>query len=59
MSTVTQFKPSRTPATDVHALERLTAAYAEVHFEHETPLVGCYLCLHGEPRRPREVAAAA
>ncbi len=41
------------------ALDRLTAAYALVHDTHEAPLVGCYLCLHNEPRRRRELAAAA
>ena len=59
MTTITPFKPSCPQATDVHALERLTAAYAKVHLEHESPLVGCYLCLHGVSRRPRELAAAA
>jgi hypothetical protein len=40
-------------------LERLTVAYARSHGTHETPLVGCYLCLHNAPRRPRELASAA
>jgi len=57
MTTISPFKPVRQP-DDVHALDRLTAAYARVHADHESPLVGCYLCLHNEPRR-REVLAAA
>jgi hypothetical protein len=59
MATISPFKPVRPHTADIHALERLTAGYAKVHADHESPLVGCYLCLHGVPRRPRELAAAA
>ena len=59
MSTITQFKLTRNPAESRSALDRLTAAYARVHDQHGSPLVGCYLCLHNEPRQPRELAAAA
>lgn len=60
MSSTIPFKPARPAATvKTGALERLTAAYALVHDTHISPLVGCYLCLHNVPRRPRELAAAA
>ena len=59
MSTISQFRLARTSAGNRNALDRLTAAYARVHDQHTSPLVGCYLCLHGEPRRPRELEAAA
>ena len=59
MSTITAFKPARPVASDRTALDRLTATYARTHDAHESPLVGCYFCLHNEPRRPRELAAAA
>ena len=59
MSTITQFKLTRSVAESRSALDRLTAAYARVHDQHASPLVGCYLCLHNEPRQPRELEAAA
>ncbi len=60
MSAPIPFTPPR-PATPAptSALDRLTATYALVHDEHASPLVGCYLCLHGEPRRPHVIARAA
>jgi hypothetical protein len=59
MSTITQLKLARSGAESRSALDRLTAAYARVHDQHTSPLVGCYLCLHNEARRPRELEAAA
>jgi hypothetical protein len=59
MSTITQLKLARSGTGNRSALDRLTVAYARVHDEHTSPLVGCYLCLHNEPRRPRELEAAA
>jgi hypothetical protein len=60
VSSTIPFKPARSlPSIKTGALERLTAALAAVHDTHESPLVGCYLCLHNAPRRPRELAAAA
>jgi hypothetical protein len=60
MSSTISFKSAR-PAAVVKssALDRLIARYALAHGTHEAPLVGCYLCLHNEPRLPRELAAAA
>jgi len=59
MSSIIPFRLARRATTSRRALERLTAAYAGSHHEHESPLVGCYLCLHNVPRRLRELAAAA
>jgi hypothetical protein len=60
MSSTIPFDSARPRAiVKMSALDRLTAAYALVHDTHEAPLVGCYLCLHNEPRRRRELAAAA
>ena len=59
MSSIIQLKTALDPATGKTALERLTAAYARSHDEHEAPVVGCYRCLHNVPRRPRELASAA
>ncbi len=60
MSSTIAFKSARSGATvKTSALDRLIARYALAHDSHEAPLVGCYLCLHNEPRLPRELAAAA
>jgi hypothetical protein len=59
MSSIIPFTLARRATTSRRALERLTAAYARAHHERVSPLVGCYLCLHSAPRRPRELAAAA
>lgn len=60
MSSTIAFKPARpVPSVETSALDRLIARYALAHDSHEAPLVGCYLCLHNEPRLPRELAAAA
>jgi hypothetical protein len=60
MSSTIAFKTAR-PVTSVKtsALDRLISRYAVAHDAHEAPLVGCYLCLHNEPRLPRELASAA
>ena len=60
MSSTIAFKSARSGASvKTSALDRLIARYALAHHSHEAPLVGCYLCLHNEPRLPRELAAAA
>lgn len=60
MSSTIPFRRVRSVATGyTGALDRLIAAYSRSHHGHEAPIVGCYLCLHNEPRRPRELAAAA
>ena len=48
-------RPTRRPT----ALERLTSAFARSHQAHVSPIVGCYLCLHGVPRCFGGLAAAA
>jgi hypothetical protein len=60
MSNIVQFRTARPLASRSRsALDQLIAAHARSHHEHESPLVGCYLCLHGVPLRPVVVAAAA
>lgn len=60
MSSTIPFQPVRPRGTvRLSALDRLTAAYSLVHYTHEAPIVGCYMCLHNEPRRRRELSAAA
>ena len=60
MPSTIAFKSARpAAAVKTSALDRLVARYALAHDSHEAPLVGCYLCLHNEPRLPRELAAAA
>ena len=60
MSSTVQFRFTRPRATGrMSALDRLTQAYARSHYTHETPLVGCYQCLHDVARRPIELASAA
>ena len=60
MSSTIQFKRARPlAAVKTSALERLIAMYSSSHDLHVAPLVGCYQCLHGEPRRRRELASAA
>ena len=59
MSTLIPFRVARRAASERTALDSLVAAYARVHHEHVSPLVGCYLCLHDEPRQRRELAKAA
>jgi hypothetical protein len=41
------------------AFDLVVARFAREHDEHVAPIVGCYLCLHNEPRSPRELLAAA
>jgi hypothetical protein len=59
MSSLIRF--SRRPRTNVRtgALDRLTSAFALTHDAHESPLVGCYFCLHGARPRMRALASAA
>ena len=60
MSSTIPFQPVRPrAAVRISALDRLTAAYGLVHDTHESPIVGCYMCLHNEPPRRRELSAAA
>ena len=60
MSSTIPFKPAQPRAAiKISALDRLTAAYALVHHTHEAQIVGCYKCLHNEPRRRRELSLAA
>ena len=59
MSNIIPFRASRRAASERTALDALIAAYARVHDEHVSPLVGCYLCLHDVPRQRRELAKAA
>lgn len=60
MSSTLPFKPAQPrAAVKMSALDRLTAAYALVHDTHEAPIVGCYMCLHNEPRRRRVLSLAA
>jgi hypothetical protein len=60
MPATIQFKFATRPAIrKTSALERLTAVYAQAHHGHQTPIFGCYLCLHNVARRPLELASAA
>ena len=59
MSSIIPFTLSRRATTDRRALDRLIGAYARAHDAHESPLVGCYLCLHGVARRSVELSVAA
>ncbi len=59
MPSIIPFRVARRAASQRSALDSLVAAYARVHDEHVSPLVGCYLCLHDEPRHHRELARAA
>ena len=59
MATIIPFTVSLRATSSRRALDRLTASYARSHVTHVSPLVGCYHCLHGVPRRPQELAAAA
>ena len=59
MSSRILFRVARRATSERTALDSLIAAYARVHDEHVSPLMGCYLCLHDEPRRRRELAKAA
>ena len=61
MSSILTFKiaaqkraPKSTP------LDFVVARFAREHDEHLSPMFGCYLCLHNEPRsKARELPAAA
>ncbi len=61
MSLITAFLPRRrTAPAEPSALDRVVAQFARSHAMHITPILGCYQCLHGEPRIiVRELAAAA
>jgi hypothetical protein len=45
--------------TLLSVLDIVIARYARSHGTHESPIVGCYLCLTGAPRIVRELRAAA
>lgn len=52
-------KPIRPNPTRLSLLDIAIARHARNHDSHESPLVGCYLCLIGAPRNVRELRAAA
>jgi hypothetical protein len=60
MSAIIAFKPSskKKPATP-SALDIVVAHWAREHDEHIAPIVGCYQCLHNEPRSRQQQSAAA
>ena len=45
--------------TRLSLLDIVIARHARNHDAHESPIVGCYLCLTGAPRIGRELRAAA
>ena len=61
MSSILTFKPAPAKkASKPSALEVVVARFASEHDDHVAPVVGCYLCLHNEPRsQSRELPAAA
>jgi hypothetical protein len=51
---------SRFPLPKGTALDRVIAQFARSHVTHISPIVGCYQCLHNEPRvTSRALLAAA
>ncbi len=56
MSSIYAFRPQPTTPS---ALDRVVARFARAHFLHISPIVGCYECLHNEPRVPRSRLLAA
>jgi len=52
-------KSTRSNPTRLSLLDIAIARHARNHDSHESPLVGCYLCLIGAPRNVRELRAAA
>jgi hypothetical protein len=61
MSSILTFKPvSAKKSSKPSALDLVVARFAREHDDHVAPVVGCYLCLHNEPRtQARELPAAA
>jgi hypothetical protein len=65
MSSLFMFKRAVEPAATkkapkLSALELVVARFAREHDDHVAPIVGCYLCLHNEPRtQSRELPVAA
>jgi hypothetical protein len=61
MSSILTFKPAATKkAPKPSALDLTIARFAREHDDHVAPIVGCYMCLHNEPRsQSRELPAAA
>jgi hypothetical protein len=58
--TAYQSARSRFALTKPTALDRVIARFARSHSMHVSPIVGCYQCLHNEPRvASRELPAAA
>ena len=45
--------------TRLSLLDIVIARHARNHDAHESPIVGCYLCLTGAPRLGHELRAAA
>ena len=52
-------KSIRSSPTRLSLLDIAIARHARNHDSHESPLVGCYLCLIGAPRKVRGLRAAA
>lgn len=61
MSVITALRPrrSRRAPTSPSALDRVVARFARSHAVHVSPIVGCYLCLHNEPRTAVKALPAA
>jgi hypothetical protein len=61
MSSILAFKiAAQKRAPKSTALDLVVARFAREHDEHLSPILGCYLCLHNEPRsEARELPAAA
>jgi hypothetical protein len=62
MSAIAAFRPTKTRSAPTYriSLDLLIARYSQVHATHLSPIVGCYLCLHDEPRVvSRELPVAA
>jgi hypothetical protein len=62
MSAIVAIRPARSRFAPTYriSLDLLIARYARAHATHVSPIVGCYQCLHEEPRVvSRELPAAA
>jgi hypothetical protein len=61
MSAIVAFRPTQTRFAPYRiSLDLLIARYARAHATHVSPIVGCYQCLHDEPRIvSRELPVAA
>jgi hypothetical protein len=58
-STHSSKNASASSPTRLSLLDIVIARHARSHGNHESPIVGCYLCLTGGPRNVRELRAAA